>query len=96
MAFKEDTLGESSVLLSILNQMEGIVFEIVHHSNLVYAEVLVSGLNNGFLEVAVESQDLSVVFQPLGGNLWDGIVLVCWACGDSSELACGSRAHGGE
>jgi hypothetical protein len=41
MALEEDTLGKSGVLLSVLNQMKGIVFKVVHHGDVVYAEVFI-------------------------------------------------------
>lgn len=41
VALEEDTLGKSSVLLSVLDQMKGIIFKVVHHSNVVYAEVFI-------------------------------------------------------
>ena len=36
---------------------------------------------------------LSVMLEPLGCDLWDGIVLVLWACRDSSEIGGGTESH---
>lgn len=58
MALKENTLGKTSILLSVLNDVDGVIVQVVHHSALVDAEVLVLRLHNGLLEVGAESQDL--------------------------------------
>lgn len=61
VALKEDSLGKTSILLSVLNDVHGVVIQVVHHGALVDAEVLGLRLHNGLLEVAAESQDLSIV-----------------------------------
>jgi len=94
VSLKEDTLGESSVLLSVLNDVDGVVIKVVHHSALVDSEVLLSRFNNGLLEVAAESQDLSIVLKPLGSDLRDGIVLMGGACRHSRVGHSGSETHG--
>jgi len=94
VSLKEDTLGESSVLLSVLNDVDGVVIKVVHHSALMDSEVLLSRFNNGLLEVAAESQDLSIVLKPLGSDLRDGIVLMGRACRHSRVGHSGSETHG--
>jgi hypothetical protein len=58
MALEENTLGKTSVLLSVFDDVDGIIVQVVHHGALVDAEVLGLGLHNGLLEVSAESQDL--------------------------------------
>ena len=60
MALKENTLGKTSVLLSVFNDVDGVIVQVVHHSALVDAEVLGLRLHDGLLEVGAESQDLKM------------------------------------
>jgi len=57
-------------------------------------EVLSLGLDNGLLEVDAESQDLSIVLEPLGSDLWDSIVLMGGALGHSGVRHSGTLTHG--
>lgn len=94
MALKENTLGKTSILLSVLNDVDGVIVQVVHHGALVDAEVLVLRLHNGLLEVGAESQDLSIVLKPLGSDLWDSIVLMGGALGCSRVGHSCSHTHG--
>jgi len=94
MALKENTLGKTSVLLSIFDDVDGVIVQVVHHGALVDTEVLSLGLNNGLLEVDAESQDLSIVLKPLGSDLWDGIVLMGGALRYASVRHSCSETHG--
>ena len=58
VALEEDTLGKAGVLLPVLENMDGVVFQVVKHGALVNAEVLVLGLDHGLLEVGVEAEHL--------------------------------------
>jgi len=94
VALKENTLGKTSVLLSVLNDVHGVIIQVVHHSALVDSEVLGRGLNDGLLEIAVESQDLSIVLEPLRSDLWDSVVLVGGTRRDSRVRHGRSHSHG--
>jgi hypothetical protein len=94
VALEENTLGKTSVLLSVLNDMDGIIFEVVHHSALVDTEVLLRALNDGLLEVGAEAEYLSVVLEPFGSDLRDGIVLMGGALGYTRARHGGSLSHG--
>lgn len=39
---------------------------------------------------------MTVMLEPLRGNLWDGVVCLRWALWHSSQAGCGSLAHGGK
>lgn len=58
MSLKENTLWDTRVLNSWLENMNGIVIKIVVQNTFSDSEVFVTILNNWFLEITVESQDL--------------------------------------
>jgi hypothetical protein len=74
MSLKENTLWDTRVLNSWLENMNGIVIKIVVQNTFSDSEVFVTILNNWFLEITVESQDLSVVLQPLWSDLGNGVL----------------------
>lgn len=86
VALKENSLGESSVLLPVLQNVDGVVLQVVEHGALVNAEVLIFRFDNRLLEVGIEAKHLSVVLEPLRSDLRDGIVLVFWAGGNATEV----------
>jgi hypothetical protein len=94
VAFEEDALGDSSVFNTGLNNVHSVIFEVVEYNALTEAIVLVSILNNGFLEVGVEFEYLTVMLEPLGGNLGYGIVALCRSLGHTAKAGGGSFAHG--
>ena len=58
VALEEDTLGQTGILLPVFEDVDGVVFEVVEHRALMDAEVLVTGLDDGLLEVGVEAEYL--------------------------------------
>lgn len=58
MSLKENTLWDTRVLNSWLENMNGIVIKIVVQNTFSDSEVFVTILDNWFLEITVESQDL--------------------------------------
>jgi len=96
VALEEDTLGKAGVLLPVFEDVDGVVFEVVEHGALVDAVVLVAGLDNGLLEVGIEAEDLSVMLEPFRGDLWDRVILVLGARGDTGEVGGGAESHGFE
>ena len=55
MSFEEGSLGHSRVLLLGLDNHDGLVFQVVVHSQISDSEVLKSALNNVLLAETVES-----------------------------------------
>jgi len=76
VSLEENSLWDSGVLNSVLNDVDGVIVEIVEDDALSNSEVLVGILNNWLLEIGEEFKNLSVIFQPLWGNAWDCIILV--------------------
>lgn len=58
MALEEDTLGNTRVLNTVLNDVEGIVIEVVVDDAATNTVVLVRVLNNGLLEIGFEVKHL--------------------------------------
>jgi hypothetical protein len=58
MTLKEDALGDTGVNNTWLNNVEGIVFEIVEDDTLADSVVLVGVFNDWFLEVTFEFEYL--------------------------------------
>jgi len=58
------------------------------------AEVLLRAFNDGLLEVGAEAEYLSVVLEPFGSDLRDGIVLMGGALRYTRARHGGSHSHG--
>jgi hypothetical protein len=58
VALKEDTLRDARVLNAALDDVEGVILEVVEHDALADTVILVGVLDNGFLEVGVEFEHL--------------------------------------
>jgi len=58
----------------MLNDMDGIVIEIIEDDTFSNSEVLVGIFNYWLLEISVEFKYLSVVLEPLWCNSWDSII----------------------
>jgi len=58
MAFKEDSLRNTAVLYSVLEDMEGIIIEIVVNGAFADTVVFCGAFNDWLLEVSVEMQHL--------------------------------------
>lgn len=58
MSLKEDTLWDSRVFNSVLNDMDGVVIKIIVDDALSDSEVLIWVFNDWFLEESVEAEDL--------------------------------------
>jgi len=93
MPLHEDALWDSGVLNSWLNNVNGIILEIIEDGAVSDSIIFVRVLNDWFLEVSAEFEYLSIVFQPLGGNFWNRIVLLSISLRDAVELSGGSISH---
>ena len=58
MSLQEYALRDAGVLNTLLNDVEGIIFQVVIDNAFADSEVFVGVLNNSFLEVSVELEDL--------------------------------------
>ena len=58
MSLEEDSLWNSRVLNSVLNDVDGIIIEIVEDDAFSNSEVLVCIFNNWLLEIGVKFKDL--------------------------------------
>jgi len=96
VALEENSLGESGILLPVLKNMDGVVFQVVEHGALVDTEVLIFRFDDGLLEVGIEAEYLSVVLKPLRGNLRDSVILVFGAHGHAREVGRSTLTHGFE
>lgn len=71
----KDALGDAGVLDSGFGDVDGVVVEVIVNDTRSDAIVFELGLHDGFLEIAIESQDLSVVLEPGGLHPRDVVVL---------------------
>ena len=58
MSLEEDSLWNTGVLNSVFDDVDSVVIEVVEDDALSDSEVLVGILNNWFLEVGVEAENL--------------------------------------
>jgi hypothetical protein len=93
---QEYSLWNSGVLNSWLDDVDGIIVKIVVYDALSDPVVLVGVLNNWFLEVTVEAQNLSVILEPFWGDSWDCLLGLVSAASDTSELGWNSLGHGSD
>jgi len=89
VSLKENTLRDTCILNSWFFDVKGVIIKVVINNAFSNSKVLVGILDNWFLEVSIEAQNLSVMLQPLGGNSWDGII-----CLNSSWLNAGKSLSG--
>jgi len=94
VSLHEDALGNSGVLNSWLNDVDGVVIEVIVDDALSKSVVLVGVFNYWLLEVSFESEDLSVILEPLGGNLGNGVLNLLLTALDTSKLGWYSLGHG--
>jgi len=76
VSLQEDTLGHTGVLNSWFDNVNGVIIKIIVDDALSHSIILIWILNHWFLEICMEFENLSVMFQPFGSNLWDGIVFL--------------------
>lgn len=76
VSLEENTLGNSRVLDSRLDDVDGVVIHVVHDNAFSDSVIFVGILNDWLLEKGIEFQDLSVVLQPLGSDFGDSIVFL--------------------
>jgi hypothetical protein len=74
VSLEEDALRNARVLNLRLDNVEGVVVKVVVDDALSDSEVLVGILDNWLLEVSVELENLSVVFEPLRSDCRNGVV----------------------
>ena len=74
MSFKKNALRNARVFNFRLADVDCIVFQMIIKYTLSNSEVFIFVLNNWFLKVAEETKYLSIEFQPLRRNSWNGIV----------------------
>jgi hypothetical protein len=74
VALEEDALWDTSILNTRLNDVKSVVFEVVENDAVADAEVLIRILDNRLLEVCLELKYLSVILEPLGRNLRNGVI----------------------
>ena len=58
MSLEEDTLWDSGVFNSVLNDMDGVIIKVIVDNALSDSEVLIWVFNDWFLEESVEAEDL--------------------------------------
>jgi len=80
---EEDALRDTGVGNTGLQDVDGVVLEVVVHGALAEAVVLVGVLNDGLLEEDAEVEDLAIVLKPLGCDSGHCIVDVFRALGTS-------------
>ena len=73
--------------------MERVVFKVEVDDALSDAVVFGRVLHNRLQEVCLEVEDVTIVFQPLGGDSWDGVVLLHGAPGYTREVGRGASLH---
>jgi len=76
VSLEEDSLGNSRVLYSSFNDVDGVVVQVVHDYAFSDSVIFVGVFNNWLLEKGIKFQDLSVVLQPLGSDFGDSIVFL--------------------
>lgn len=74
--------------------MDGIVIKIVVNGAFSESVVLISIFNNWLLEITSEAKYLSVILEPLGGDLGDGILDLIISALNTSKLGWYSLGHG--
>ena len=90
---QEDALRDAGVGDARLNDVESVIIEVEIDDALSNAEVLCRVLDNGFKEVRLEVEDLTIVLQPFGCNSRDGIVLLLGTTGNTGEVSRGTSLH---
>lgn len=93
MALQEDALRHAGILNTRLNDMESVVFEVVENNAMANAEVFICILNNRLLEVCLELKYLSVILEPLGCNLRNGVIHLWLSVRNTCEAVGLSFAH---
>jgi hypothetical protein len=96
VSLQEDSLWDSRVLNSWLDDVDGIIVKIVVNDALSDPVVLIGVLDNWFLEVTMESQYLSVILEPLRGDGWNCLLSLLSAASDTRELGWNSLGHGSD
>jgi len=96
VSLKEDALRDTSVLNTLLNDVDGVIVEVVVDGALSDSIVLGRVFDNWLLEVSFEVKNLSVVLEPLGRNLGDCIVLLLLAPGDAGKILRDAFTHRSE
>jgi hypothetical protein len=94
VSLHEDSLWNSGVLNSWLDDVDGIVIKIVVDSAFSDSVVLIGIFNNWLLEITGETKYLSVILEPLGGDLGDGILDLPTSALNTSKLGWYSLGHG--
>ena len=90
---QEDALRDAGVGDARLNDVESVIIEVEIDDALSNAEVLCRVLDNGFKEVRLEVEDLTIVLQPFGCNSRDGVVLLLGTTGNTGEVSRGTSLH---
>jgi hypothetical protein len=95
VSLHEDSLWDTGVLNSWLEDVDGVVIEIVENDALSQSVVLIGVFNDWFLEVSRKGEGLSVILEPLRGDLGDGVLdLILSTTLATSELGWDSMGHG--
>lgn len=68
VALQENALGDARVGDSSLQNVDGVIFEVVVEGTLAETVILSGVLDNWLLEEAAEVEDLAVVLEPFGGD----------------------------
>jgi len=63
VALEEDSLGDSGVLNTVLNDVHGVVIKVVVDNATTNTVVFSGVFNNGLLEVGLEVENLNLQFQ---------------------------------
>ena len=96
MSFQKYSLWYATVLNPLLNDVEGVIVQVVVNYAFSESIIFIWVFHNAFLEVAIELQHLPVVLQPLGGYLWNCVVLLWPPLGDASKVHGLPLPHAGE
>jgi len=94
VSLQEDSLRNSGVFNSWLDNVDGIIIKIVVNGAFSESVVLISIFNNWLLEITSEAKYLSVILEPLGGDLGDGILDLIISALNTSKLGWYSLGHG--
>jgi len=81
VSLEENTLWDARVLHTGLQNVDGVILEVVVEGALAEAVVFCCIFHDWLLEVAREVQHLAVMLEPLGGNAGYRVINLLWSLG---------------
>jgi hypothetical protein len=94
VALEENALRHTGVLDTWLNDVGGVILEVVVDDAVTDTEVLVGVLDDWLLEVSIELEHLSVILEPLGRDLWNAVVDLGFSGRYSGQTDRSALTHG--